>query len=101
LGNSLVLTVGGTTEIPGDFDGDGTVDGDDLAQWRGDFGPANGDSDADGDGDSDGSDFLVWQRNLGQTGATPATAAIPEPASAVVAWIAAACGAIGVRRRQA
>ncbi|MEM8946841.1 MAG: ThuA domain-containing protein [Planctomycetota bacterium] len=48
--------------ILADFDGDGFVDGDDLSQWRGDYG-IDDDSDADSDGDSDGSDFLAWQRN--------------------------------------
>ncbi len=46
-----------------DFDNDGDVDGNDLAQWEGDFG-LNGDSDADGDADSDGADFLAWQRQF-------------------------------------
>ena len=46
---------------PSDFNGDGTVDSDDLAKWKGDFGVKD-DSDADGDGDSDGADFLAWQR---------------------------------------
>ncbi|HEX6961099.1 MAG TPA: hypothetical protein VF175_04480, partial [Lacipirellula sp.] len=54
------------------------VDSADLAQWKGDFGE-NDDSDADGDMDSDGGDFLIWQRNLGQMGAVPAAAAVPEP----------------------
>jgi hypothetical protein len=70
----------GAVAIPGDFDNSGTVDGDDLVVWRGDFG-MNGDSDADGDGDSDGDDFLVWQRNLGTTAVTPTAASVPEPAS--------------------
>ncbi|MBN1854503.1 MAG: DNRLRE domain-containing protein, partial [Pirellulales bacterium] len=50
----------------GDFNRDGNVDGQDLAQWDGDFG-VNGESDSDGDGDSDGNDFLAWQRNFGST----------------------------------
>jgi hypothetical protein len=79
--------------IPGDFDGDGDADGDDLAQWQGDFG-ANGFSDADDDGDSDGADFLAWQRQLG-SGATAARAAVavPEPAGIgmLIALSLAAC----------
>jgi hypothetical protein len=63
-----------------DFDEDGDVDGDDLAQWEGDFG-VNGLSDADDDGDSDGDDFLAWQRQLGSgLPATGASATVPEPA---------------------
>ena len=46
-----------------DFNGDGSVDDQDLLQWQGDFG-ANGDSDADTDGDSDLADLLVWQREF-------------------------------------
>ncbi|MAT69047.1 MAG: hypothetical protein CMJ58_05930 [Planctomycetaceae bacterium] len=52
--------------LPADFDGSGTVDATDLAQWSGDYG-ANGDSDADSDGDSDGADFLAWQTQVGQS----------------------------------
>src|SRR5262245_8663322 len=66
--------------IPGDFDGDGEVDGQDLAQWKGDFG-VNGDSDADGDGDSDGADFLLWQQNFGAPMARAVASSVPEPAS--------------------
>jgi hypothetical protein len=54
------------------FNGDGVVDGGDLAQWRGDFG-ANAGSDADRDGDSDGADFLAWQRQLGTSAGGPAS----------------------------
>lgn len=86
--------------IPGDFDNNQMVDGDDLAIWQGSFG-ADGDGDADEDGDTDGSDFLVWQRNLG-TGvpATPVAGAVPEPGAALlmvfgVAALAAARKRIG------
>lgn len=71
--------------LPGNFDHDTDVDGDDLAQWRGDFGE-NGDSDADGDNDSDGADFLVWQQNFGRTtSAVAAAATIPEPTTQFIA----------------
>jgi hypothetical protein len=83
--------------IPGDFDDNGTVNGVDLAQWRGDFG-VNGESDADGDGDSDGQDFLIWQRHFGMSSATPVASAIPEPATAALAWIVIAAAPLGRRR---
>lgn len=80
--------------IPGDFNGDRLVDGDDLAKWMENFGPAPAgpellDGDADLDGDVDGADFLVWQRNVG--GALGSSAApVPEPSSI---WLSASCAA--------
>jgi hypothetical protein len=79
-----------TTPIPGDFDDDGNVDGDDLTLWKAAFGQTAV-GDADNDGDSDGADFLVWQRNLG-AGAPAAGAAgvVPEPAALTIAVLGAA-----------
>ena len=65
------------SNIPGDFDGDGDVDADDLSEWQSSFG-VNRFGDADGDGDTDGLDLLVWQRNF--TGPQAISAlAVPEP----------------------
>ena len=71
---------------PGDFDGDGDVDDDDLTQWQGDYG-VNANSDANGDGDSDGSDFLIWQENYTGPGLLAAAAAVPEPSSVVLVLV--------------
>lgn len=60
--------------IPGDFDRNQIVNGDDLTRWAGDFG-LNGSSDADNDGDSDGVDFLAWQRSFTHL----TSVAVPEP----------------------
>jgi hypothetical protein len=68
---------------PGDFDGDGDVDGDDLDIWEAAYGLADA-ADANGDGDSDGDDFLIWQRNAG-AGVLAATTAVPEPGAAMLA----------------
>jgi hypothetical protein len=80
-----------------DFDGDDDVDGNDFAQWKGDFG-ANDDSDADNDGDSDGADFLAWQSQFGS--GSPALASggsVPEPAPAVM-LLASALAMLNRRR---
>jgi uncharacterized membrane protein len=80
--------------LEADFDEDGDVDGDDLAEWRDGFG-ANGaathmQGDADGDADVDGSDFLVWQRQLGSSAPAIATAgSVPEPAALALLLLAA------------
>jgi hypothetical protein len=76
-----------TQIFEGDFNGDGLVDGADLEQWKGDFGPADDGSDADGDGDSDGADFLAWQRNLGMTSATLASTSVPEPSACLLTLV--------------
>jgi T5SS/PEP-CTERM-associated repeat protein len=75
---SVVLTV--LPAFTADFDEDGDVDGDDLLQWQGDFGPSAL-SDADNDGDSDGADFLAWQQQLGSPSLQAETTAVPEPMS--------------------
>ena len=76
---SLVVTA---ATLPGDFDGNGIVNGDDLAIWQTDFGlPSGGsalDGDTDEDGDVDGADFLVWQRNYALETAAIVDV-VPEP----------------------
>jgi T5SS/PEP-CTERM-associated repeat protein len=97
-GNDVVLfTPGG---FSADFDGDGDVDGDDLAQWEGDFGGIG--SDADGDGDSDGADWLAWQRQFGSgTSADQVVRAVPEPAAVVLLLLLVVTAAIGSARSRA
>jgi hypothetical protein len=66
-------------DYPADFNGDGRVDGDDLATWRNNFG-ADAAGDADQDGDVDGADFLQWQQQLGSGApSTVAATQVPEP----------------------
>lgn len=67
-----------------DFDGDGTVGGEDFLTWQQNFGtpdPLQSDGDADGDGSIDGDDLTVWQN---QYGPVPMIGAVPEPSSLMV-----------------
>ena len=82
-----------------DFNGDGTVNGADLADWQADY-ALNGESDADGDLDSDGADFLVWQREVAPSSALGTLAAIPEPAGGVLACWGAVAALCQIRRRR-
>jgi len=71
-----------------DFNGDGTVDGADLADWETGYGSlsaVHADGDADGDGDVDGRDFLIWQSQEGLIAPFGAVAQIPEPAAVFLA----------------
>ena len=78
-----------------DFNEDGFVDGDDLATWKTNFGASvatREEGDANLDGVVDGSDFLVWQRQFNGGGEIVLTsAAVPEPASILLALAATLC----------
>ena len=80
--NDMQIEAVNDTSIPGDYDNDDNVDGDDLTVWRGDFGDTGAGVAADGDNDddADGNDFLIWQRNLGMQAGTVNVGAVPEPA---------------------
>ena len=71
--------------VPGDFNGDDLVDGEDLGEWEAQFGSAGDPSaDADRDEDVDGADFLVWQRQLGNVPVVATAASVPEPKALVL-----------------
>ena len=95
--NFSVSAVGG--ELPGDFNGDLSVDAADLGVWEGAFGETPA-ADANNDGRSDGTDMLVWQRNAGLTGGAAAAHAVPEPAGALLA-LGSLAGFAAWRRRRA
>ncbi|MBL9165074.1 MAG: aspartyl protease family protein [Planctomycetaceae bacterium] len=71
--------------LPGDFDGDGSVDADDLAVWKSGYGSTYS-----------GGDFLSWQRYFGQS-IGGAVTAVPEPAGG--ALLAIGITAYALRRR--
>lgn len=89
--NPLSLASG--PAIPGDFDDDGFVDGDDLATWRTNFGMSGGTKatgDANLDGTIDGADFLLWQQQFSPAGSTLASTNVPEPAVGAMLLVAGA-----------
>jgi hypothetical protein len=86
----------GVVAQPGDFDGDGDVDGADFVAWQTNFPTASGatlaQGDADADGDVDGADFVVWQTNFPFTPG-PGAAPVPEPRSCLLLAI---CGMLAL-----
>jgi autotransporter-associated beta strand protein len=82
--------------VPGDFNGDGFVDGNDLLQWQQAFGIDDA-GDADSDGDTDGQDYLIWQRNFTAGEPLAAATAVPEPTS--LCFVVLALGAVCFARR--
>jgi hypothetical protein len=74
--------------VPGDFNGDGNVDGADFVAWQTTFPKAANatlaEGDADGDGDVDGADFVVWQTNF-PFGPASVAAPVPEPSAVILA----------------
>lgn len=98
-GNKIALI--GSVIHPGDFDGDGDVDGADFVAWQTNFPTASGatlaQGDADADGDVDGADFVVWQTNFPFTPG-PGVTSVPEP-SAWLLWLLGALMPLARRSR--
>ncbi|WP_428307673.1 hypothetical protein [Lacipirellula sp.] len=94
--NAVMLAVVGGSFLAADFDKDGDVDSQDLTIWKGAFG-ATALGDANGDAKTDGADYLVWQRQYGKFPAVASAAAVPEPAAALLALLAAP---IALKRRK-
>jgi hypothetical protein len=73
---------------PGDFDGDGDVDGADFVAWQTHYplqsGATLATGDADNDQDVDGADFAIWQANFPLAPASE-VAAVPEPSAILLA----------------
>lgn len=98
---SVVLTVLGSVGVPGDYNNDGTVDGDDYSVWKQNFGSTtNLDADGNQNGTVDAADYTVWRDNRGNGPmALAASNAVPEPSTAMLAALGLAIilgGPLGV-----
>ena len=88
----------------GDYDDDGDVDGNDFLVWQRTLGDVGTPLPADGNGDEvvDADDLTVWRDTFGQVAQllpTDATAsAVPEPATALLAFMAASVSKFARRR---
>ena len=73
---------------PGDFDGDGDVDGADLLVWQRTLGSSGASLAADGNSDGvvNGLDLDIWKTWFGSEAANPIQA-VPEPAGLIMAAI--------------
>src|SRR5262249_37648130 len=87
--------------VPGDYNGNGIVDAGDYTVWRDTLGSTtNLAADGNGNGVIDAGDYGVWKANFGNhsgSGAS-ANAAVPEPATLTLLFLAAAI--IPLRRRR-
>ncbi len=103
-GSAYVYT--SATGLPGDFNGDGTVNLADYTVWRNNLGGAD-ESALSGKGDRrngvDEDDYALWKSHFGTTSsATPGAfseAATPDPASILL--LLAGCAAAGAHHWQA
>ncbi|QDV73874.1 LamG-like jellyroll fold domain-containing protein [Botrimarina mediterranea] len=78
-----------TIELPGDFNGDGSVNAADYTVWRDNEGSTSSlAADASGNGRIDRADYNIWAANYGAT--LSSSAAIPEPAAALLASLGVA-----------
>ena len=104
--SSTALTI--SVLLPGDFDGDGTVDTNDYVVWQKNVGQPAGTLVNDNTGGTiGGAQYNLWKSNFGNTsgggsGSSLAQTAVPEPAAMILALVAgAAMTLLHGRRRKA
>jgi hypothetical protein len=102
VANGTLSFGSGGIGLPGDFNGNGTVDAADYVVWRDNLG-AGDESALGGNGDGIGgvgqSDYLLWKNSFGNTSGSGNSAAIPEPAALSLVMLTAFGVLVGCRRR--
>jgi hypothetical protein len=73
--------------LPGDFNGNGAVDGADFVLWQKNLGAGN-EAVLNGNGNGangvDAGDLVLWKANFGSTQSVGAASAVPEPRALVL-----------------
>jgi hypothetical protein len=82
------VTPAGAVSLPGDFTGDGSVDGADFLAWQQGNSPNAGSA----------GDLADWKAHFGQPGSSSAVSAVPEPCSLIAAALALGLAATARRR---
>lgn len=85
--------------LPGDYTGDGQVDGNDFLLWQTQLG-SNGAMEADGnlDGVVDTADLTIWSDNFSAIGAPEVAVVVPEPSS--FSLLTGSLAAMWIRRKR-
>lgn len=87
--------------VPGDYNGNGTVDAGDYVLWKKGVAPLTNEVDTTGGaGVTNAADYTAWRARFGNTsGSGLAAGAVPEPTSAMLALLAGLATAGSWRRR--
>lgn len=96
--NPYALLVVNPDLMPGDYDFNGLVDGNDYQVWRQTYGSqSNLSADGNQDGVVNTADYTIWRNNFGSGGGSVST--VPEPSSALLFVVAVTAGLAAARRR--
>jgi hypothetical protein len=98
-----MLLVGSIVGVPGDYNGNGSVDAADYTMWQ----DTNGDTVDPGtgaDGVADGTinnlDYFYWKNFFSNSGGSGSAAAVPEPSSLALVLLAGFFGMVRIYSRR-